>query len=370
MSFRSFSRSNGLALMDTRPAAHALARSSRPSTIATRSSLEAVRRIFAPGSSPSVRSTSRPSTSRPWKATPRSRTEHASGRSRLSLPCTRSAFSSIRWASACSASLTSSTVAMVPPVRVVRHATARARVAWHAEDIRGERDHSARGGTLMAKREEIRAMQDAWRAYLDLALGFTEASRKRATKVARRVVGKGGATAEQLQGMAEDLVKTSLANRESLARLVRYEIDRALGRVGLATAEEVADLTSRVRDLEQRMREAEAAAAVASAAARADVIAEAVGTDGAAQPTAAAQAGSAPVARPAKKAAPVPAAPVKKAASPPVKKAAPAKAVPTKAVPAKAVPAKAVPAKAVPAKAVAKKTVAKKAPGTPPEDVT
>lgn len=101
-------------------------------------------------------------------------------------------------------------------------------------------------------------MQDAWRAYLELALGLTEASRKKATKVAKKVIGKGGATAEQLQALAEDLVKTSAANREAMTKLVRYELDRALGVVGLATAEEVADLTTRVRDLEQQLREAEA----------------------------------------------------------------------------------------------------------------
>ena len=112
----------------------------------------------------------------------------------------------------------------------------------------------------MVKREEIRAVQDAWRAYLDLALGFTEASRKKATKVARQLVGKGGATAEQLQAMAEDLVNTSLANRESLVRLIRFELDRALSRVGLATGEEVTALTAQVRELEGRLRAAEAAA--------------------------------------------------------------------------------------------------------------
>jgi polyhydroxyalkanoate synthesis regulator phasin len=210
----------------------------------------------------------------------------------------------------------------------------------------------------MAKREEIRAMQDAWRAYLDLALGFTEASRKQATKVARRLVGKGGATADQLQGMAEDLVKTSLANRESLTRLVRFELDKALGRVGLATAEEVADLTSRVRDLEQRLRAAEATAAVA-----------AVGTDGVTQPGAAAIA--TPVAEAAKaaprKAGPAPAKTAAKAAAKAAPAPAPAKAAPVK----KAAPAAggAVVKKAAPApakKVVAKKAVAKKATGTPP----
>jgi polyhydroxyalkanoate synthesis regulator phasin len=105
-------------------------------------------------------------------------------------------------------------------------------------------------------------MQEAWRAYLGLALGATEASRKKATKAVRQLVGKGGATAEQVQTLAGELVATGLANREAVTKLVRYEVDRALGRVGLATADEVRELTARVRDLERRLRGAGATPAV------------------------------------------------------------------------------------------------------------
>jgi polyhydroxyalkanoate synthesis regulator phasin len=118
----------------------------------------------------------------------------------------------------------------------------------------------------MAGREDLRSMQDAWRAYLDLALGLTETSRKRATKVAKKLVGRGGATAEQLQTMAEDLLKTSLANREAMTRLIHFELDRALGKVGLATTDEVAELTSRVRELEEELAEARSAVTAAPAA--------------------------------------------------------------------------------------------------------
>jgi polyhydroxyalkanoate synthesis regulator phasin len=98
-------------------------------------------------------------------------------------------------------------------------------------------------------------MQDAWRAYLELALGVTEASRKRAERVARDLLGRGEATAAQLQTAAEQLVVASRANREGLARLVRYEVERALNAVGLVTADELAGLTARLRDLERRVDE-------------------------------------------------------------------------------------------------------------------
>ncbi|MDI5943618.1 hypothetical protein QLR68_36935, partial [Micromonospora sp. DH15] len=99
-------------------------------------------------------------------------------------------------------------------------------------------------------------MQDAWRAYLGLAMGLTEAPRKKAQDVVRRVVGSSEATATQLQALAEELVSTGAANREALTKLVRFEVDRALGAVGLATADEVAELTRRVHELERQLREA------------------------------------------------------------------------------------------------------------------
>jgi polyhydroxyalkanoate synthesis regulator phasin len=115
-------------------------------------------------------------------------------------------------------------------------------------------------------------MRDAWRAYLELALGLTEASRKKAEKVVKNLVGKGfgkgQATAAQLQGRVEELITTSKANREALAKLVRYEVDRALGAMGLATSEEVSELTDRVRRLE-RQREETTVASVEPAAATA-----------------------------------------------------------------------------------------------------
>jgi len=176
-------------------------------------------------------------------------------------------------------------------------------------------------------------MQDAWRAYLELALGLTEASRKKAQKVAKKLVGKGEVTASQLQALAEDLVSTSLANREALSKLVRFEVDRTLGRVGLATAEEVADLTTRVRDLEEELRQARATAPAEPATPPA--------TDGARVP-----AETAPIA----------------------KKTIAKKSVAKKTVAKKAADAPPAVATSPVKKAVAKKTVAKKAPPVQPVD--
>jgi len=104
-------------------------------------------------------------------------------------------------------------------------------------------------------------MQEAVRTYLELALGLTEASRKRAKKVVDDVVGRGGATVEQARALTGDLITMNSANRKALAKLVRFEVDRTLAKVGLATAEEVNELTARVRDLERQLRLAETRAA-------------------------------------------------------------------------------------------------------------
>ena len=193
-------------------------------------------------------------------------------------------------------------------------------------------------------------MQDAWRAYLDLALGLTDTSRKKATKVVKKLVGRGGVTAEQLQSMAEELVSTSLANREALARMVRYELERTLGRVGLATTDEVNALTARVHELEQELTEARAAK-VAVESVAVESVAEVAAPRKVAKKTVAKKVAPPPV-----DSTPVVPAPLEPVAGLDETVPAPVKKAPAKKVVAKK--AATVPAK----KTVAKKTVARKAP--------
>ncbi len=168
-------------------------------------------------------------------------------------------------------------------------------------------------------------MQDAWRAYLELAMGLTEAPRKKAQDAVRRLMGSTGATAAQLSALAEELRSTGAANREALTKLVRFEVERALGAVGLATADEVAELERRVRELERRLRAG----------------------GGAAEPGGPTDVPSVGM-------------PATAAAAPPDATPGPAEG----AAPAGATAKKAVAKKAVAKKAVAKKAVAKRGPGT------
>ena len=153
-------------------------------------------------------------------------------------------------------------------------------------------------------------MRDALKSYLALASGFREVTRQKAAGAAKALVAQGEATAGQMTELADDLLQQSRQNREAVTALVKYEVDRAFGLVGLAATDEVAQLTERVRALEAALREREWDAGR-------------------------------------------PASPARKAAA-----ATPAK----KATRAEATPQKAAPQKAAPQKATAKKAPAEKAP--------
>lgn len=97
-------------------------------------------------------------------------------------------------------------------------------------------------------------MRDALKSYLTLAAGLAEVPRQRALAAAKALVSSGEATAEQVSSLAEDLIEQTKQNREAVVVLVGSEVDRALGRIGLASADEVISLRERVRVLEAEAR--------------------------------------------------------------------------------------------------------------------
>jgi polyhydroxyalkanoate synthesis regulator phasin len=106
-------------------------------------------------------------------------------------------------------------------------------------------------------------VNDALKGYLALATGLTEVTKQRATAAAKALVAQGEAAAGSVSAVAEDLMAQSKSNREAVTALVKFEVDKALSRVGLATAEEVNELTARIRQLEKELREAKKPAAKA-----------------------------------------------------------------------------------------------------------
>ena len=108
-------------------------------------------------------------------------------------------------------------------------------------------------------------MKDAITGYLALATGLTEVTKQRATGAVKALVAQGEATAGQVQALADDLVAQSKSNREAVVALVRYEVDKALGRVGLVSKEEVDGLKTRIKTLEGQLRDAQKSTPAAKA---------------------------------------------------------------------------------------------------------
>jgi polyhydroxyalkanoate synthesis regulator phasin len=112
-------------------------------------------------------------------------------------------------------------------------------------------------------------VRDALKSYLALAGGMTELTKQRAVTAAKQLVAQGEATAGQVQELAEDLLQQSRSNREAVTALVRFEVDKALGRVGLATQDEVESLRAKVRALEAQLSSGTPKAATPAAAKKA-----------------------------------------------------------------------------------------------------
>jgi polyhydroxyalkanoate synthesis regulator phasin len=109
-------------------------------------------------------------------------------------------------------------------------------------------------------------VREALTGYWSLVSGLTEVTVERARAAAKALVAQGDATREQVGGLAQEIAETSRANREALIKLVRYETERAAGRLGFAGSDEVSRLQGRVRDLERSIADLRAASEPAAPA--------------------------------------------------------------------------------------------------------
>src|SRR6266542_2915096 len=80
---------------------------------------------------------------------------------------------------------------------------------------------------------------------------LTESTRSRDERIAGRLGKQGELQSAQVGRFAEELVRRTQKNRETVSRLVQREVKRQLGSLGIATRDEVARLQQRVRALEQ-----------------------------------------------------------------------------------------------------------------------
>jgi hypothetical protein len=107
---------------------------------------------------------------------------------------------------------------------------------------------------------------DALRGYVQLANGLTDVTRQRALQTAKLLLDQGGDMVDmamstattagftrQAQSLAEDLLATSRTNRDLLIGLVRTEVERAVARLGLVGADELAAMTRVVERLQSQL---------------------------------------------------------------------------------------------------------------------
>ena len=103
-------------------------------------------------------------------------------------------------------------------------------------------------------------VREALTGYWSLVSGLTEVTGKRARKAAKALAEQGDASRSQVTALAQEIAETSRANREALVKLVRYEAERAAGRLGFASSDEVSTLQGRIRELERTIAELRVAA--------------------------------------------------------------------------------------------------------------
>jgi polyhydroxyalkanoate synthesis regulator phasin len=103
-------------------------------------------------------------------------------------------------------------------------------------------------------------VREALTGYWTLVSGLTEVTVERARAAARAMLAQGEATRDQVAGLAQEITETSRVNREALLNLVRYETERAAGRLGFASTDELTTLQGRVRELERSIAELREAA--------------------------------------------------------------------------------------------------------------
>jgi len=113
-------------------------------------------------------------------------------------------------------------------------------------------------------------------------------TKTQAERVAARLAKQGELQSGQVGRVAEDLLRRTQKNRETVSRLVQREVKRQLGMLGIATRDEVARLQQRIRALEQELARADATRAkAAGSATSARPATEAADKTTAAKPTAA-----------------------------------------------------------------------------------
>src|SRR5690242_18603569 len=85
-----------------------------------------------------------------------------------------------------------------------------------------------------------------WKQLLEAGMQFTEMRRSQAKRIAQDLASQGQIARDQLAGTVEELLEMSRRRTEELSKLVRKEVQRQLGALGVATKEDLARVERRV----------------------------------------------------------------------------------------------------------------------------
>jgi polyhydroxyalkanoate synthesis regulator phasin len=97
-------------------------------------------------------------------------------------------------------------------------------------------------------------MLDAVRKYVEA--GREALTPKKAEELARAIIQQGQARADQAGRIARDLFDWSRKSSERFREAIRHEVQKQMGKAGVATKEEVDALKRRIRELESRKKSA------------------------------------------------------------------------------------------------------------------
>jgi polyhydroxyalkanoate synthesis regulator phasin len=86
-----------------------------------------------------------------------------------------------------------------------------------------------------------------WKRVLETGMHFTELRRSQARRLASDLVAQGQLARDQLGAAVDELVEISRSRSEELRTIVRTEVQRQLGSLGLATKNDLVALERRLR---------------------------------------------------------------------------------------------------------------------------
>jgi polyhydroxyalkanoate synthesis regulator phasin len=85
-----------------------------------------------------------------------------------------------------------------------------------------------------------------WKQLIEAGMQFTELRRAQARKIAQDLVAQGQIARDQVASTADQLVDLSRRRTEELSKIVRQEVQRQLGALGLATKDDIERIERRV----------------------------------------------------------------------------------------------------------------------------